>query len=176
MIDLRKPRRRRAKRKGPAMAMPEGDPASWGRLEGDTLTLCLPLTPSQNTTDRLHWAELKRQRERLLLVAVAQVRRLGLGSLAEPWARRARIDLVRCSMATVAADPTNVIGGAKGAVDVLLAPRPKRPGVNLLVDDSPAHLEVGEVEDRSRGHWDDFPGPALWVTLTRLRGEAGSQS
>jgi hypothetical protein len=34
-------------------------------------------------------------------------------------------------------------------------------------DDDPAHLTIGDIEDRPRGHWGNLQGPGTWITLER---------
>lgn len=136
-------------------------------LSGPVLRLRLPVAPSQNVWRDLHWAEKRRLRAEALTIARVQV-----GQLSAPWASRALLAVVRCSEATVRADTANVWGGTKELVDVLLSSRPKRPGVGLLIDDDPAHLVLGGVEDRPRGHWGDLPGPATWIYVVRLDDES----
>ncbi len=149
-----------ARRARPAPAQPALRRLDLGR---PVLRLRLPVTPSQNVWRDLHFAVKARAREAAYFVARTQV-----GQLSEPWAPRALVVVVRCSEATVAADSMNVWGGAKESVDALLAPRPKRPGVGLLADDSPRHFVLGGVEDRPRGHYGDLTGPATWVYLIDL--------
>lgn len=148
--------------------MPEGEPWELARLEdgGETLRLCVPETPTQNTWDRWHYRDRGRHREHCLLVLAAEVRPL-LGRFDSPWAREATLDVVRCSRGTIPADRLNVWGGLKAAVDCVLLPRPERPGIGLLVDDGPNHLRAGAIEDRPRGHWGDLPGPGTWLWLRR---------
>lgn len=135
-------------------------------IDRPVLRLRLPCAPSQNAWAGLHWAERARLRDEALLLARAQV-----GDVRGPWSERALVAVVRCSTATVAADPANVWGGCKELVDVLLEPRPRRPGVGLLVDDDPRHLVLGGVEDRPRGHYGDLEGPATWVYLIDLHAD-----
>lgn len=151
------------------LRMPVGWPLkhlAW--LEGDTLTLCVPMTPTQNTRDRWHFGEKARFRDAVLTTVMLEAA-LALGAnYPRPWAQRVELTIIRCSSGTVQADDDGVVGGAKDARDTLLLSRPKRPGAGLVVDDGPAHLTIESVEDRPRGHWRDRPGPGTWLILKKI--------
>lgn len=147
----------------------------------DTLTICLPLTPTQNTHATwhgsrrtggrvIHYSRGRGFRQACLTIAAQQVRH-ALGPFDPPWARRARITAVRCGPRPC--DPSNVTAGLKEAIDVLLVSKPDRPGVGLITDDSESYLIWEEPENRAgkRG-WGGLPGPSTWFFINRLRGRA----
>ena len=139
-------------------------------LVGGTLTLCAPLSPTQNEHQKyssIRWWNKVYRRGALTILREQARSVLGVGR-EQPWAERARLSIVRCSCGTRAADTANVLGGAKELIDCLLVSTSRREGIALVLDDDPAHLTIGTIEDRPRGHWGDRPGPATWLMLERL--------
>jgi len=132
------------------------------------IRLVAPLTPTQNAWGLRHWSQRRKYRDVCLTLLTVQVMYVLGGRWEPPWAPLALLDVVRCSLGPVAADTGNVIGGMKELIDTLLLPRPRRPGIGLLVDDAPAHLRWGNVEDRPRGHWGDLDGPGTWLWIRRI--------
>jgi len=142
--------------------MPAGIPlGALCRLEGDTLRLCVPLSPSQNQLNHWHWAKRGRYRDTCYPLLAWQVSNLVDCRPGREWARRVELSLVRCSTATRAADPSNLWAGLKGPIDVLAR-------LGLFPDDGPAYVALGCVNDRARGHWCDLKGPGSYLYIRRL--------
>ena len=127
-------------------------------LVGDTLKICVPLSPTQNVWDRWPWRKREQYKGACATLVVWQVNRCITGA---PWAQKVRISMVRCSSAYVAADPTNLWSGLKGPIDSAV-----RSGV--IPDDGPDHVELGSAEDRRRGHWGEYQGPGTYLIFERL--------
>jgi hypothetical protein len=107
-----------------------------------TVTLSIPwVSPSQNKTDRMHWskrAEIKRQLGVLVLLAIRNSANHNQYRATGPRALR----MVRFSQRLL--DVPNIIGGAKGLIDELVAH-------GLLVDDDPKHLPMVSAENAKIG-------------------------
>ena len=129
--------------------------------EGDVLRLCCPLSPSQNVLQGWHWAKRGRYRDVCLPILTWQVNHLVSIPQGKAWARVVEISLVRCSTATVAADPSNLWAGLKGPIDCLV-----RSG--LVPNDTPEHVRLGTVQDRPRGSWGHLPGPGSYIIIRRV--------
>jgi hypothetical protein len=139
---------------------PGGDMSAMAYIEGVELTIAVPLTPTMNVWQRLHWASRGRYSHTIEPLVLASARRvLGTG-YPRPWAKRATISVVRCSRSNREADTDNVIGGHKAATDAIV-----RAG--LIPDDDPASLTWGSVDDRTPKNWGDRQGPATWITLRK---------
>ena len=134
----------------------------------DQLILCAPLSPTQNTWDNWHWAKKRAYRKACYTLLLPQVTQMIGVPNGKPWTKRARISIIRCSQATREADLSNIWGGLKAVIDVLLAPQKTRTGCNLITDDSPKYLELGSLEDRRRNKWGVHPGPGTWIFLKRI--------
>jgi hypothetical protein len=146
-------------------------------LDGHTLRICLPLTPTQNEHQRwkvtkyvkgkpLHFSKGKNFRAACLTVATHQVRAV-LGRFEPPWAQLVEMNAIRCGPR--ACDPSNVTAGLKEAIDVLLVSRPDRPGVGLVPDDSSKCVRWKGAEAQGPKDWGAGMGPGTWFFITKLR-------
>lgn len=140
----------------------------------DTIEICAPLIPTQNTWDRLHWATRRRFAHNVCYPLLRdQVDHLLGRRRVVPWFQKARLSVVRCSNATVKADPFNLTAALKGLIDLLQIPalvKANNPttGLGLIFDDSSKYLEKGEIKDEPKGHWTK-PGPGTWLIITRIK-------
>ncbi len=156
---------------GKRLEMPAGRSLeSLVSLLGGTLTLCAPLSSTQNEHQRYSsirwWNKVYR---RGALTILREQARVALGvHRPVPWAERAELSITRCSLGTRAADTANVLGGAKELIDCLLVSTSRREGLALVTDDDPEHLSFGAIVDLPRGHWGEMAGPATWLVLKRL--------
>ena len=105
-----------------------------------SLSFILPFaTESLNKRDRKHWAVKRSDKTRL-----ANEVRVGIGGpryFPHPPFARARIVVERCSAGQL--DPDNLAASCKGLLDVLCLPSRTHPtGLGIIVDDSPAHIEL----------------------------------
>jgi hypothetical protein len=92
------------------------------------MTIPLP-TPSGNETLRMHWAKRARLADALGLMLIAEHRRTG----ASVATGRRKLAIER--VGTKLLDQDNLVSGCKLLIDEI-----KRR--NLIVDDSPAHVEL----------------------------------
>jgi hypothetical protein len=146
-------------------------------LDGHSLRICLPLTPTQNEHQRwnvtkyvqgkpLHFSKGKHFRAACLTIATHQVR-AALGRFEPPWAQLVEIRAVRCG--PKACDPSNITAGLKEAIDVLLVTRPDRPGVGLIPDDSEKYVRWKAPQGLSPKDWAHLMGPGTWFFLAKLK-------
>jgi hypothetical protein len=112
------------------------------------IVLVIPCaSPSQNVTDRQHWA--KRHRQKRLWGAAILAAVGNSGNLARMKATgRRRLTIIRHGKREL--DPANIVGGAKGIIDELVAH-------GLLIDDSPRWLAsvTGENGSKAQGNNDE---------------------
>jgi len=144
------------------------DPPDLSSLEGETLVLCAPLTPTKNIWERMAWPERQRYRRVCMPIIRDQLNRaLGIPR-PSPWAERIRLDVVRCSMGTRAADPTNLEAGVNPILDLLRSGSSGVMAYYLIHDDSAEFVVRGDFVDEPRGSW-SRPGPGTWMLITRMR-------
>lgn len=161
-----RPRRKRGTASAWALPLPPGsDITPLCQLRGpDTFVLCAPLTPSGNRYLRTHHQERDRYRKRLAGFLVPIIRatfaRSRVRILDEAWALEAELAVVRCSLASKAADTDNVVAGCKALVDTLVE-------AGVLKDDSQKELRWASVKDEPKGSW-TWPGPGTWIVVQRV--------
>jgi hypothetical protein len=130
----------------------------------DEIRIVLPLTPSQNRWDRMHWALKKKFRKKCLELAstALMVQRIRFD---RPPFDKASVRIIRCCNSSNLSDESNIIGGAKAAIDVLLKPKFGRPGIGLIVDDNPDHMTIEGAENRAPKEWKNLKGPGTWFII-----------
>ena len=135
---------------------------------GDELHLVVPLTPSGNKI--ISWSYKQShsltiyKRDTVGAVWSAVLMALGLvpAAYGKHWAEKASISIVRCSRSRRAIDDDNLITGCKYARDAVVK-------AGVVIDDNPGRLRLAmPLEDRPRGHWDGWHGPATHLIIRRI--------
>lgn len=136
-------------------------------VDGGTLHLVVPMTPSGNSI--LSWVRQRsgylaqHKRDAQMSVWAACLQALGYvpAVRGEPWADRATISIVRCSSSRKRLDDDNVVCGCKYVRDALIHAK-------VVPDDNPCRLTmVLPLEDRRRGQWGGWHGPATHLIVRR---------
>ena len=110
--------------------------------------------PSLNVRQRKHWAQLRREQERLGWEVLAAIG--GSRYLPRPPYGRARVEIVRRSIRLL--DTDNSWASAKPLVDVLCIASKRHPrALGIITDDDPAHCELVVTQERcERGKGSTF--------------------
>lgn len=137
--------------------------------DGEMMHLVIPITPTGNKI--ISWSHVQshyltcHKRDVQGAVWASVIGALGKVPHVDGtyWAEEATISIVRCSNSTRAIDDDNLVTGCKYARDALVQAR-------VVIDDNPGRLRmVPPLEDRRKGHWGGWYGPATHLIVRRVR-------
>lgn len=135
----------------------------------DVLHIHVPLTPSLNETKRWDrsraFSRIKLHRieqEKAVMACLCQQRVALLFKGGFPWAMKVIIHVVRCSNTYKLLDESNLIGGLKATEDALVS-------MNVIPDDSPAHVSWGFIQQRLPPARNGLRGPATHLFVERSK-------